>query len=105
MSGRARPRPVNDARLAALVDEALAPPQLEAWAHPEDWPLGPGGASTGLANGLWDRAVRDVARDILSRPSRLFRARLAELSFRLAGGVGDPPRWLAASSRSFTREA
>jgi geranylgeranyl pyrophosphate synthase len=94
MSGRARPRPVNDARLAALVDDALAPPELEDWAHPEDWPLGPGGPAAGLANDIWDRALRDVARNILARPSRLFRARLAELSFRLAGGTGEPPRWL-----------
>jgi geranylgeranyl pyrophosphate synthase len=94
MNGRARARPVNDARLAALVDEALAPHELEEWAHPEDWPLAPGAGPAGLATETWDRAVRDVARNILSRPSRLFRGRLAELSFRLAGGAGPLPRWL-----------
>jgi geranylgeranyl pyrophosphate synthase len=95
MSGRARPR-LNDARLAAFVEEALAPHDLEAWAHVEDWPLAPAAAPPGLAGGIWDDAVRDVARSILSRPSRLFRGRLAELSFRLAGGGGAPPEALAA---------
>jgi geranylgeranyl pyrophosphate synthase len=45
---------------------------------------------------LWDRALGDLARDILARPGRRFRARLAELAFRLSDGRGEPPRALGA---------
>jgi geranylgeranyl pyrophosphate synthase len=96
MNGRARQRPLNDARLAALVDETFAAHDLDEWAHVEDWPLGAGAGPSDLGAGLWDEAVRDVARSILSRPSRLFRARLAEMAFVLAGGSGPPPQALAA---------
>ena len=62
----------------------------EQRAHPEDWPLAIGVGAAGLPAEIWDRALGDVARDILSRPSRQFRARLAELGFRLAGGARQP---------------
>jgi geranylgeranyl pyrophosphate synthase len=96
MNRRVRTRGVEEARLAALVDDALAPEALQAQSHLDDWPLASGSTAAALTAETWDRALGDVARDILSRPSRQFRARLAELSFRLAGGTGQPPRWLAA---------
>ncbi|HVZ88620.1 MAG TPA: polyprenyl synthetase family protein [Polyangia bacterium] len=96
MTGRVRARRRDDASLAALVDDALAPTDLAALAHPEDWPLGAGGAPAALPPEMWDRALGDLTREILARPSRQFRARLAEMSFRLAGGAGSAPRWLGA---------
>jgi geranylgeranyl pyrophosphate synthase len=96
MNRRVRPRRIEDARLAALVDEAFAPSELQQQAHLDDWPLASGSTAAGLTAEIWEQALGDVARDILSRPSRQFRARLAELSFRLAGGTRQPPRWLAA---------
>jgi geranylgeranyl pyrophosphate synthase len=96
VNGRARPRGLDEADLSALVDEAMASSELDGIAHASDWPLGPGTSGAVLPAGTWDRALGDVARDILSRPSRQFRARLAELSFRMAGGNGPAPRWLAA---------
>jgi len=92
---RGRVRRLDEARLAALVDEALTPSVLEQQAHLDDWPLASGSTAAELTAEIWDHALGDVARDILSRPSRQFRARLAELSFRLANGIGEPPRWLA----------
>lgn len=95
MNRRARSRRLDETRLAALVDDALAPSELQQHAHLDDWPLPSGSASAGLTAEIWDQALGDVARDILSRPSRQFRARLAELSFRLAGGIRQPAPWLA----------
>jgi geranylgeranyl pyrophosphate synthase len=96
MNGPVRVRRRDETWLASLVDETLAPLQMETLANAADWPLGPGASGAGLASEIWDRALGDVAREILVRPSRQFRARLAELSFRLAGGRGGAPRWLAA---------
>jgi geranylgeranyl pyrophosphate synthase len=91
MNRRVHSRRLDEARLAALVDDALDPSELEQHAYVGDWPLPPGSASAGLTTEIWDRALGDVARDILSRPSRQFRGRLAELSFRMAGATRQPP--------------
>jgi geranylgeranyl pyrophosphate synthase len=92
-----RARRLEPQTLASLVDDALAPGQLARAAHVEDWPFATGPArATALPQALWDRALGDVARDILARPSRQFRGRLAELAYRLAGGAGAPPPALAA---------
>jgi len=90
----ARARAVPDGRLAALVAEALAPAELEPLAHAEDWPDAPEPAP--LPRELWSHALGDIAQDILMRPGRRFRARLAELAFRLGDGRGEPPRALGA---------
>ncbi len=93
---KTHPRPSGAAgtRLSALVDEAFAGRWLYAAAHGADWPdpteAGP------LPPALWDRALGDVARDILARPSRQFRARLCELTWRLGDGQGEAPRLLSA---------
>ena len=96
MNADARARAVPEGRLAALVSDALAPQRLERLTHAEEWPepLAPEAAL--LPRELWDRALGDVARDILARPGRRFRARLAELAFRLGDGRGEPPRSLGA---------
>lgn len=96
MKAGARSRTVSETRLAALVDEALAADELRQRAHADDWPAGLGAGSTAVSRALWDEALGDVARDILGRPSRMFRSRLAELAFRLCGGRGEPPRLLGA---------
>jgi geranylgeranyl pyrophosphate synthase len=94
-NGRARARRQSDTRLAALVDDVLDPSALAELAHVEDWPLG-AAATTALPAATWDQALGDAAREILSRPSRRFRGRLAEIGFRLAAGGAEPPRELAA---------
>jgi len=95
VNARARVHVANDVSLAALVSDALAPARLERLAHAEDWP-DPPDESPALPRDLWNRVLGDLVRDVLSRPGRRFRARLAELAFRLGGGVGDPPRALGA---------
>ena len=55
------------------------------------WP-----ASASLPRAVWERALGDVARDILGRPSRQFRARMCELGWRLADGPGEVPALLPA---------
>jgi geranylgeranyl pyrophosphate synthase len=89
----ARTRAVPEGRFAALVTEALAPARLADVAHAEDWPNAPAAAAP-LPGELWNRTIGDLARDILARPGRRFRARLAELAFRLGDGGSDPPRAL-----------
>jgi geranylgeranyl pyrophosphate synthase len=96
VNARARERALPEGRLAALVTETLAPSRLEGLAHPEDWPDPPATEAATLPRDLWNRAIGDPARDILTRPGRRFRARLAELAFRLGDGRGEPPRALAA---------
>ena len=97
MSARPRPRTQAATGLPALVDEALSSPALERAAHVEDWPE-PAASSTwpALPRAVWDRALGDVARDILGRPSRQFRARMCELGWRLADGAGEAPTLLPA---------
>ena len=94
MNTRPNPNAPPGTALSALVDAALAPARLAAAAHPEDWPDPP--AAAALPRTLWNAALGDVARDILSRPSRQFRARLCELAWRLGDGPGDPPPLMAA---------
>lgn len=94
MNAGARARAVSEGHLAALVTEALAPARLDRLAHAEDWPDAP--ESTPLPGELWSHALGDPARDILARPGRRFRARLADLAFRLGDGRGEPPRALGA---------
>jgi geranylgeranyl pyrophosphate synthase len=90
MSARPRQRVQAATGLSALVDEALSPMALERAAHVEDWPEQPAAPSEpGLPRAVWDRALGDVARDILGRPSRQFRARMCELGWRLADGPGE----------------
>jgi geranylgeranyl pyrophosphate synthase len=97
VNARPRSRARAESRLAALVDEALAPARLEARAQAQDWPAVVRDlASPALPRGFWERALGEVARDILARPSRQFRARLAELAWRIGGGQGEPPRLLGA---------
>jgi geranylgeranyl pyrophosphate synthase len=97
MSARPRQRAQAATGLPALVDEALSSLALEQAAHAEDWPEQPA-ASTGpaLPRAVWDQALGDVARDILGRPSRQFRARMCELGWRLADGPGQAPALLPA---------
>jgi len=92
----ARARAVPEGRLAALVTEALAPHRLERLAHADDWPDPLALEAELLPRELWDGALGNLARDILARPGRRFRARLAELAFRLSDGRGEPPRSLGA---------
>jgi geranylgeranyl pyrophosphate synthase len=96
VNARASQRAVPQGRLTALVAEALAPARLERLAHVEDWPDAPASETGALPRELWNRALGDPARDILARPGRRFRARLAELAFRLCDGRGEPPSALAA---------
>ncbi len=42
--------------------------------------------SAGVDPKIWDIALTGLARELLSRPGKLFRARLVELSYSLAGG-------------------
>jgi geranylgeranyl pyrophosphate synthase len=106
VNARARARVANDVTFASLVADELAPARLEELAHPQDWPAWPAWPSwpdepeqqpaAALPRELWSRVLGDLARDILARPGRRFRARLAELAFRLGGAPGEPPRALAA---------
>ncbi len=89
MNTRPRLNTAPATALSALVDRALSPEQLAAAVHAEDWP--DPGAAAALPRELWGVALGDVARDILSRPSRQFRARLCELGWRLADGAGEVP--------------
>ena len=82
------------ATLDVLVDSALGPARVLPALHTEDWPDPT--AAAALPQELWEQALGDVARDMLGRPSRQFRARLCGLAWRLAGGGGDVPRLLAA---------
>lgn len=45
----------------------------------------------------WDRVLIGPVREILSRPSKRFRANLVEIGFRLAGGEGPAPTGYAAA--------
>jgi geranylgeranyl pyrophosphate synthase len=92
----ARARAVPEGRFAALVSEALSPTRLAQLTHAEDWPEAPPEAAP-LPAELWRRTLGDLARDILARPGRRFRARLAELAFRLGDGRGEPPPALGAT--------
>lgn len=92
-----RQRAVTGTRLATLVDEGLLSDQLAGRAHPGDWPSVVGeGCARGVERVHWDRALGDIARDILGRPSRFFRCRLTELAWQLGGGPGEPPPLLGA---------
>jgi geranylgeranyl pyrophosphate synthase len=81
--------------LSALVDDTLGSERLVATAHGEDWP-DPGAAGP-LPPEVWSGALGNVARDILARPSRQFRTRLCELSWRLCDGRGNPAAVLGAA--------
>jgi geranylgeranyl pyrophosphate synthase len=94
MSARARQRTSAPTGFVRLADDALSPDRLLQATYPEDWPEP--SASPELPRAIWDRALGDVARDILGRPSRQFRARLCELAWRLADGHGDLPAELPA---------
>ena len=99
MSARPRQRTQRPTGLPALVDEALSPNALGRAAHAEDWPEPASTrlpASPALPRAVWDRALGDVARDILGTPSRQFRARLCELGWRLADGRARARRSLPA---------
>lgn len=92
-----RARVPGDSQLCAVVFEALTPTHLARLAHPEDWPDPPGNPfGEELPRALWNRALGEIVEDILTRPSGRFRARLAELAFRLSDGHGDPPVALGA---------
>ena len=96
---RARPRQstLPATGLPALVDDALSSNAFERAAHVEDWPEQPASpTSPALPRAVWDRALGDVARDILGRPSRQFRARMCELGWRLADGRGEVAALLPA---------
>ncbi|MBC8133963.1 MAG: hypothetical protein H7X95_13340, partial [Deltaproteobacteria bacterium] len=82
-------------KLASMVDETLSSVRLQWMAHQEDWPEQTS-PMEGLPRATWDRAVGDVARDILGRPSRQFRARMCEVAWRLGDGVGEIPAFLPA---------
>lgn len=94
MTARPRPRTAAPAGFAAIADEALSPDCLLPGTHPEDWPEPT--PFPELPRAIWDRALGDIARDILGRQSRQFRARLCELAFQLAGGQPEAPPRLAA---------
>ncbi|HXI58925.1 MAG TPA: polyprenyl synthetase family protein [Polyangia bacterium] len=94
MSTRPQRRTAFDFTMDSLVDEALSPIRLLTVAHPEDWPEPQ--QAPALLPVMWDRAVGVVARDILDRPSRQFRARLCQLAWSLADGAGPIPAQLSA---------
>ena len=79
-----------------MVDESLSPARLQWMSHPEDWPE-PGPSSVGLPRAMWDAGVGDIAREILGRPSRQFRARMCQLAWRLGDGRGEIPAFLPAA--------
>jgi geranylgeranyl pyrophosphate synthase len=88
MNARPRSRPPAQApTFAEIVEQTLAPARLQELSHPEDWPEPPF-SSAELPRGIWDRAIGDLARDILNRPSHQFRARLCALAWRLSDGPG-----------------
>jgi geranylgeranyl pyrophosphate synthase len=93
MNARPRLKPDRLSTFAAvaadMVEQTLAPERLQALCHPEDWPQ-PTDAPA-LAAATWDKALGDIARDILSRPSRQFRARMCALAWRMADGAGEVP--------------
>lgn len=101
MSARPRPRtapPRSFATLAAeMVERTLAPERLQELCHPEDWPhasawsSAAAAATSSLSSPTWERALAEIARDILSRPSHQFRARMCALAWRLADGEGPVP--------------
>ncbi|MES1157676.1 MAG: polyprenyl synthetase family protein [Haliangium ochraceum] len=95
MSASPRFSTAAEPTLAALVDDALGA-RLETVAHPEDWPEPEPSALHEIPRPLWDHAIGDVARDILGRPSRQFRARLCELAWCLVDGQGQVPSSLPA---------
>jgi len=77
-----------------MVDRTLAPERLQSLCHPEDWPRpvpATSAAAATLPSATWERAVAEIARDILSRPSHQFRARMCALAWRLADGEGEVP--------------
>ena len=96
----ARPRHTDTAAttfpatLDTLVDDALGPARTLRAIHADDWPDPT--AAAALPRPLWERALGEVARDILGRPSRQFRARLCGLAWQLADGAGALPGVLAA---------
>jgi geranylgeranyl pyrophosphate synthase len=96
----ARPLPVAattttfPATLDTMVNGALAPERTQRAIHADDWP--DPGAAAALPRPLWERALGEVARDILGRPSRQFRARLCALAWHLADGAAALPTVLAA---------
>jgi geranylgeranyl pyrophosphate synthase len=94
MSTRPQPRTSAGPSLSSLIEQALSAERLRGVAHPEDWPAPH--AAPSLPPSVWDRAVGDVARDMLERPSRQFRARLCELAWELADGRGAMPAALSA---------
>jgi len=85
---------------AEMVERTLAPERLRALCHPEDWPRSPRGttpsdaSSATLPAATWERALAEITRDILSRPSHQFRARMCALAWRLADGEGEVPALL-----------
>lgn len=89
MNARPQPRRQPTPTYADLVDQTLSSDRLQELSHPEDWPLP--AARAALPRSTWERAVGDIARDILSRPSRQFRARMCALAWRLGDGVGPIP--------------
>ena len=103
MSAHPRQNTAPATGLPALVDEALSSAALGRAAHAEDWPEQARSSSwpaspawPALPRAVWERALGDVARDILGRPSRQFRARMCELGWRLADGPGEIPASLPA---------
>jgi geranylgeranyl pyrophosphate synthase len=104
MSAWPRPRPAPPPSFAALaaemVERTLAPERLQELCHPEDWPRRADGtawspsSSAMLSSATWERALAEIARDILSRPSHQFRARMCALAWRLADGEGQVPALL-----------
>jgi geranylgeranyl pyrophosphate synthase len=94
MNAKPRSRSSSDVGLDQFVDDELSVERLQTVAHPEDWPEPT--AAAGLPRPFWDRALGDIARDMLARPSRQFRARLCGLAWRLADGPGDMPPLLPA---------
>ena len=107
MSAHPRQRTPAATGLSALVDEALSSLALGRAAHAEDWPEQPMPSSwpvsPALPRAVWDRALGDVARDILGRPSRQFRARMCELGWRLADGAGEVPAASPGADRDHAR--
>lgn len=94
MKAEQKPQLPAEPRLALLVDDALGGERLDTVAHPEDWPQPD--PSPALPRSFWDRALGDVARDILARPSHQFRARLCQLAWCLSDGGDDEPTVLPA---------
>ena len=105
MSARPRQKRPGDKRPSGARRRSRSPPSRSS--APRTSRIGRSSQrrsiSPALPRAIWDRALGDVARDILGRPSRQFRARMCELGWRLADGPGEAPAAAPGADRDRPR--